>query len=207
MLALRPTLLSSPRTCPATALVLSPPPRPSLLRWPSLAMHAAAALARPWLRPSLRHTPPVRAQPSPRPSPPPRPTTPSRSVQLTECGCCKKGSACVSVTTHGCMQSGQHNTNSAFLQPLFTVFSYCCCSRHPFHCHPQLPNVQCLTPSAPAAERLPTCIAAFVGDCCSGASLRVGATCGFGGVRKVVGVAPRVVETAGLVSTRCQCDA
>lgn len=66
---------------------------------------------------------------------------------------------------------------------------------------------QCLKPDAPAPtnEALPKCIAAFVGDCCTNTGLAAGAACGFGGVRKVVSSSPRVVETAGIVSTRCTC--
>ena len=67
--------------------------------------------------------------------------------------------------------------------------------------------LQCLKPDAPApaSQALPKCIPAFVGDCCTNAGLTAGASCGFGGVRKVVSLSPRVVETAGILATRCAC--
>jgi hypothetical protein len=65
--------------------------------------------------------------------------------------------------------------------------------------------LQCLKPGAPASSALPACITAFVGDCCTDASLAAGSTCGFGGIRRVVSTSPRVIETAGMVSTRCTC--
>jgi hypothetical protein len=66
--------------------------------------------------------------------------------------------------------------------------------------------MQCLRPARGAAtSNLPTCISAFVQECCNNAALPAGATCGFGGVRRIISTSPRVVETAGIASTRCVC--
>lgn len=65
--------------------------------------------------------------------------------------------------------------------------------------------LQCLSPSSNAPSSLPKCVAAFVGDCCTNTGLDEGASCGFGGVRRVVSTSPRTVETAGLSATRCTC--
>jgi hypothetical protein len=61
--------------------------------------------------------------------------------------------------------------------------------------------LQCLNPANRAS--LSTCVAAFVGDCCTNQGLATGASCG--GMRKVISTSPRVIETAGIASTRCSC--
>jgi hypothetical protein len=38
-------------------------------------------------------------------------------------------------------------------------------------------------------------------DRCTNKALTAGASCGFGGVRRVISTSPRVVETAGIAST------